>query len=131
MVVIDSSILIDLFNGTDNKETETLSNLVKQNKKIGFNSIIMFEITSGERNEPKYQRIKKGLNNFTLFKVDHNTIIQAIEIYRQCEDVGKTISPNDCIIASSCIENDVAIFSRDQHFDFIAKITGQLKVYKD
>ena len=53
----------------------------------------------------------------------------AIEIYRACEDIGKTMKYLDCMIAASCIQYDLEIFSSDKHFDIMAEVTKRLRVY--
>jgi len=130
MIVIDSSILIDFFENENKKEVKILRDLINSNVEIAVTSVIILETISGERDLKKYKEIKETLESFTLIKVDHDTIMLAIEIYRACEDVGKTMKYMDCMIASSCIENDVEIFAEDKHFDIIAEVTGRLKIYR-
>ena len=130
MIVIDSSIWIDFFNGDKKtKEVEILNDLLNNDIKIAVTSAVMLEVIAPERNEQKYQRINKQLDKLDLIKVDHDTIMLAIEIYRACQDVGQTMKYLDCMIAASCIQYDLEIFSSDKHFDIMAEVTKRLKVY--
>jgi len=135
MIIVDTSVWIDFFKNKKNRETEILLTLIGKNKRIGVNSIIIQEVLQGKINEKDYINAKEILNNFTLYEVKHKTIINAIAIYRACVKgkgntlTGQTVSPFDCIIASSVIEYDLEIFSSDAHFEFISKITGKLKIY--
>ena len=130
MIVIDSSIWIDFFNGDKKtKEVEILNDLLNNDIKIAVTSAVMLEVIAPERNEQKYQRINKQLDKLDLIKVDHDTIMLAIEIYRACQDVGQTMKYLDCMIAASCIQYDLEIFSSDKHFDIMAEVTKRLRVY--
>jgi predicted nucleic acid-binding protein len=130
MTIIDSCIIIDFVNDIENEETNILSRLLRNKRPIGINSIIELEVLQGFSEEKEYQRIKSILSCFECLPVNHNTIHKAIDIYRECRKKGHTILMPDNIIASSCIENNVPIFSRDKGFDIIANITGLLKLYK-
>ena len=129
MIVIDSNILINYFNNKKMKEVEILDNLIKNQVEIAVTSIIILETIAGERDLKKYKEIKETLESFDLIRVDHSTIMLAIEIYRACEDIGKTMKYLDCMIAASCIQYDLEIFSSDKHFDIMAEVTKRLRVY--
>ena len=128
MIVIDSNILIDYFNGEKTKEIEILEDLIDDDT-AAVTSVVLMETIATERNISKYERIKKEAERFSIIKTDHDCIMLAIEIFRACEGVGKTMKYLDCIIAASCIQYDLPIFSNDSHFEIMAEVTGQLKIY--
>ena len=137
MIMVDSGVLIDLFNKTENEEKETLKKLLRDRKKIAVNYLIIAEVLQGKQNEKEYQKIKMALDNLELLEINYNTIIRATNIFRACQKgikqnniTGQTMKTIDCIIASNCIENDLELLHNDKHFDFIEKITGQLEIYK-
>ena len=131
MIVIDSSVWIAYSNNIKTKEVEILNNLLKNQVEIAVTSIIILETIAGEWDLKKYKEIKETLESFDLIRVDHFTIMLAIEIYRKCEDIGKTMKYLDCMIAASCIQYDLEIFSSDKHFNIMADVTKRLKVYYD
>jgi predicted nucleic acid-binding protein len=58
------------------------------------------------------------------------TYLNAARIYRDCRKRGITIRKTvDCIIASICIENDIALLHKDSDYDLIAKCSS-LKLAK-
>ena len=136
MIVVDSGVLIDLFDNTKNKTSEILAKLLTNREKIAINYLVIAEVLQGFKNEKEYQRIKKALENLELLEINYNTIIGATNIFRACQKgidnniTGQTMKTIDCIIASNCIENNLELLHRDVHFDFIAEITGKLKIYK-
>jgi predicted nucleic acid-binding protein len=137
MVIVDTGVWIDFIDNKERKEVEILAKLLKDKQKVGLNSIIMMELLQGCKNKKEVAKFKAILNDFYCYLIYHDTIIQASEIYRACKKglnnddlTGQTINPLDCIIASNCIEYDLELLHRDVHFNFIEKITGQLKVYK-
>jgi predicted nucleic acid-binding protein len=137
MIMVDSGVWIDLFKKRINKETDILKDILRKNENIGINYLVIAEILQGEQNKREYQRIKGILETFDLLEIDYNTILTATDIFRACQKgikqnniTGQTMKTIDCIIASNCIENNLKLLHNDKHFDFIEKITGQLKVYK-
>ena len=130
MIIVDSSVLISWINNEDTNETKILSNLLRTKQTIGINSIIKMEVLQGIRNGKEYEQIQRILSNFICYHINHDTIVKASLLFIECQDNGFTPKSPDHIIAQSCIENDVAIFSKDKHFDTIAEVTGKLKVYK-
>ena len=138
MIVADSGVWIDYFNNVKNKASETLSKLISEDVEIGVNYLIICEVLQGKLNEKKYQETKEILDSFKLLEINYDTIILASNIFRACQRgiktnniTGQTIKTIDCIIASNCIEYDLELLHRDTHFDFISKIIGQLKIYKE
>ena len=137
MIIIDSNIWIDFFKNIENQETKELSYLLRNKIAVGSNSIIVTEVLQGKREEKEYQRIKHVLNTFRVYRINHETILNAGDIFRTCQNgikedkniSGKTMKTCDCIIASSCIENDVMIFSKDKHFKLMAEFFPQLKIF--
>jgi len=136
VIMVDTSVWIDFIYNKETSEVETMARLLRNRQKISSNSIIQMELLQGCKNEREIIRVKTILSGFYCYNIPHKTITQASVIYRACVKgkekplTGQTVSPLDCIIASICIENDLPIFSRDVHFDFISKITGTLKIYK-
>jgi predicted nucleic acid-binding protein len=129
MIIVDSSVLIDWLNDDETPETKILSRLLRDKQPIGINSIIEMEVLQGIRDGKGYEQIQRILSNFMCYHIGHETIVKASLLFRECQDNGFTPKSPDSIIAQSCIENDVPIFSKDVHFDKIAEITGKLKVY--
>ena len=129
MIVIDSCVWIAYSNNKKTKEVEVLNTLLANQVEIAVTSVIILETIAGERDLKKYKEIKETLESFDLIKVDHDTIMLAIEIYRACQDIGQTMKYLDCMIAASCIQYDLEIFSDDKHFDIMAEVTKRLKVY--
>lgn len=132
MILIDSSVWIEYFNGNKSEANDRLSNLLMNNsEKISMADVILLEVIQGIRDDSKYEKVKHHLLIFTLFTYNHLGIyIQASDIYRTCRKKGITIqSTIDTIIASICMQNNLELFTLDQDFHKIAKVVP-LKLYK-
>ena len=138
MIIVDSDIWIDFFNNKENTETKELGYLLRNKIDVGSNSIIFVEVTQGLLDDKEYQRGRHILSTFRIYPINNETIIRAGEIHRTCQKgikardgiiKGKTLKTSDCIIASSCIENDLPLFSRDKHFKMMTEFFPQLKIY--
>ena len=70
-------------------------------------------------------RIKNILFGLIYLPITKNMFIQASSIYRTIRKNGKTIrGPTDCIIASICLEHEIALLHNDKDFNTIARYTS-------
>ena len=131
MILVDTSVWIDLFNGLDSQESLTLQRLIIDGNSVSICELVLTEILQGIKNDDAYMRSKEILLKFSCVKtVGIDTYVAAADIYRKCRKGGKTIrSTVDCIIAAICIENNLELLHKDRDFDIIAQCT-KLKVLR-
>jgi len=68
VIIVDTSVWIDYFNGTENKETDLLdATLIDGTVVIG--DIIFLEILQGFRNDKDYNRTKKTLSTLDQYEI--------------------------------------------------------------
>jgi len=128
MVIIDSNVIIDCVKDRENEKTIILRKLLNDNVEIGINSLIFFEVYLGNKTEKEKNKIDKLLEKFIRFDISTKNIVNAIDIYNECQKNGNTVSPMDTIIASNIIANDFELLTRDKHFYIISQLTS-LKIY--
>lgn len=61
MILVDTSVWIDFFNGTESKEKDQLHQLISSNTRICLTDLILTEILQGIRDDHQYERVKKHL----------------------------------------------------------------------
>jgi len=129
LVIVDSSVWIDAFNGVISWQVKELSNIVgKENILLG--DFILTEVLQGVHNDEDFNAIKSALNEFPCITLLNKEIaIKSAENYRTLRKMGITIRKTiDIIIATFCIENKFTLLHNDRDFDPIEKQLG-LKVY--
>ena len=119
MIMVDSSVWIDYFNGCDTAQTTRLDSLLGV-KPIAIGDIILTEILQGFRNDLDYNTAKSLLTSLTIFDLlGEKMALKSADNYRILRKQGITIRKTaDVIIASFCIENNLPFLFSDK--DFIA-----------
>lgn len=130
MILVDTSVWIDFFNGMDSKEKDQLRQLIINHEQIALTDVILTEILQGIRNEHQYERVKNTLLQLNiLHAVLVKTYIHAAEIYRSCRSKGFTVrKTNDCLIAAVAIESNCLLLHKDKDFAAIAQCV-ELQIY--
>ena len=63
MILVDSSVWIDFFNGTDNAETDKLNEILGL-EEVVIGDLILAEVLQGFRSETDYKAAKNVLTSF-------------------------------------------------------------------
>ncbi|MEO8412321.1 MAG: PIN domain-containing protein [Ginsengibacter sp.] len=128
--IVVTSIWINYYNSVKSKTSETLNKLIDSDEVIVL-PVILQETLQGIKKNTVFELTKELLLSYHYLKINSiYSAISAAELYRFLRQKGITIrKPNDCLIASICIENKIPLFHNDKDFDNIAKHTS-LKIYK-
>lgn len=126
MILVDTSVWIDFFTGSDTPYRRILHKLIEKEEEICITEIILTEILQGIKEDTAYETTKSYLLEFPIIKPKgRETYISAAEIYRKCRKKGKTIRKTiDCIIAAIAQENNLTILHNDNDFEVIKKCSG-------
>ena len=117
MILVDTSVWIDYFNGRENKETNTLdAELVEGTVAIG--DLILLEILQGFRNDSDYNKATTTLATLEQYEMfGHNMVTRCADNYRALRKQGITIrKTTDIIIATFCIDNQFPLLFSDRDF---------------
>jgi hypothetical protein len=117
MIIIDSSVWIDYFNGTEIPETNKLDQLLGV-EAIAIGDLILTEVLQGFRSDTEYQTAKELLTSLTIFEMLGLEIaLKSVDNYRFLRKRGITIRKTaDVIIATFCIENQSPLLFSDKDF---------------
>jgi len=120
MILVDSSVWIDYFRGTQNPQTDLLDALLEQaDVELGVADLVVFEVLRGFASQAEQQRAKALLLHTTVVEIGglDNALIAA-EHHRALRARSHTIrSPIDVLQASHCITHGHALLHRDADFD--------------
>lgn len=131
MILVDTSVWIDYFKGSQTEGAAKLSQALDEKKPCGLSSVIYQEILQGADSEASFARLSSYLNALVFFQPAHplESFAAAAQIYLRCRKEGLTIrSTIDCLIAQIAIENDLWLLHRDKDFDHIARVFPQLRI---
>ena len=131
MILVDTSVLIDFFRGTKNKESRKLESILQMKIPFGINSFIFQEILQGADSEKEYHLLKNYLvtQKFYNPKDSIESFAKAARIYMDCRKKGITIrSTIDCIIAVTALEHDLFLLHHDNDYVLMQKVVP-LKFY--
>jgi predicted nucleic acid-binding protein len=130
MILIDTSVWIDFFNGIEGKAVSILEKLIDREEDVFLSEFILTEVMRGFKTDKEYSLALGVLMKFPVVSLrDLNSWVEAVQIYRLCRKKGIIIRKTaNCIIARTAIENDYFLLHQDIDFDRIATVCP-LKVY--
>jgi len=118
VIFVDSSVWIDYFRGIATKETERLDELLGT-EPVAIGDLVLAEVLQGFKNDRDFNQAKKLLTSLVMVDMLGREIaIQAARNFRLLRERGITIRKTiDTLIATYCIENDLALLHSDRDFD--------------
>ena len=110
MILVDSSVWIDFFNGTETLATKKLDSLLGL-QPICTGDLILTEVLQGFRQDQDYQAAKKLLCSLPVHAMLGVALsLKSAENFRTLRKQGITIRKTiDTMIATYCIENNLAL----------------------
>ena len=117
MILVDSSVWIQYFNGEVNPQTDYLDEILGV-EPVGIGDLILLEVLQGFRNDHEYDNAKLLLSNLTVFDMlGKEQAIRAAHNYRYLRKMGITVRKTiDTIIATYCISRDFPLLFSDRDF---------------
>lgn len=118
MLLVDSTVWVDYFNGNITPQTDYLHNVLA-GEPILVGDLILAEVLQGFRKDADFEKARKMLGKFTQVDlVGPALAVQASRNYRFLRQKGVTVRKTvDSLIATYCIENDHDLLHSDSDFD--------------
>ncbi|MGH6640437.1 MAG: type II toxin-antitoxin system VapC family toxin [Polaromonas sp.] len=118
MILVDSSVWIDYFNGRPTPQAQRLDELLG-NEPLTIGDLILTEVLQGFGSEKDFNQAKKLLTALTIVDIGGRDIaIQAAKNYRALRALGVTVRKTiDTVIATRCIESGYTLLHNDRDFD--------------
>ena len=125
MIVVDSSVWIDYFNGVETRETALLDGLLGL-EPIVIGDLILAQVLQGFRFDHDVRRARTALDTL-IFEpmVGRDIALVSAGNYRALRAKGVTVRKTiDVLIATFCIENRHILLHSDRNFDPIKEHLG-------
>jgi predicted nucleic acid-binding protein len=122
VVIVDTTVWIDYFQGTSNPETEWLEAELDR-QRLGLTDIILCEVLQGVRDEPTAIDVERQLLKLEVLQSGGVDVAgEAARNYRMLRSQGHTVRKTiDCLIATFCIREGHSLLHRDRDFHLFEK----------
>lgn len=129
MIIADTSVWIDYFNGKVDSHTDELDKQLDEGNVV-LGDLILLEILQGIKSDKEYNKTKKILETLDQYEMlGHNMVTRCANNYRQLRKRGMAIRKTaDVIIATFCIENKIPLLFTDRDFKPFVEHCGLISV---
>lgn len=122
MILVDTSVWIEIFKAGKGKARETFLDIVAD-EPYGLCRFSQLELLHGAKDEREWRLLDEYLADQTYLEVKEGTWRMASRIYFELRRKGKTVnSPIDCCIAQVALEEKALLLHRDRDFEKIARL---------
>jgi len=125
MIVVDSSVWTDYFNGVVTDQTDRLDASLS-GELVVIGDIILAEVLQGFKRDSDFRKAKQLLDAL-VFKemLGRELAVKSAQNYRRLRKKGVTVRKTvDVMIATFCIEKGLALLHSDKDFDPMTKHLG-------
>lgn len=127
MVVVDSGVWIDFFNGAPTKGRDILRDLLRKGEvALVVPDLVLYEVLRGFRLERDFLQAQKLMLSMTVESTGGAELAQrAVSHYRSLRAQGITVrSAIDVLLAAFCIERGYTLLHRDRDFEAFEELRG-------
>ncbi|MGH8461751.1 MAG: type II toxin-antitoxin system VapC family toxin [Stenotrophobium sp.] len=131
MVLVDSTVWIDLLRGRKTKVVRQLQVLLDHDE-AALAPVIYQEILQGASSAEALQALRSHFVGLPCLYPAHSldTYERAAKLYARCRWQGITPrSPHDCLISQTAIEHRVSLLHDDRDYQAIARVEPRLQLY--
>ena len=131
MIVVDTSVWIDVLNGVDSPHAVTCVGLIETGEAVALTDVVFVEVLQGLRSEDEATEVERALRAFPILRLEAlEDFVLAAELYRTARRAGVTIRKTlDCLIAAPCVRTGAPLLHADADFDRLASCTA-LQIYQ-
>lgn len=121
MILVDSSVWIDFFNGKENPHTSILMKALEDSEAL-VGDLVIAEVLQGFKSEEEASLAEEAFKTIPWIELGGlNQAFNSAANYRFLRKRGITIRKTmDMLIATWAIENEVFLLHKDADFDRIA-----------
>jgi len=125
---VDSSVWIDFFSSSPGRGGAELRRMIEEAEPFALTGIVVAEVLQGLTRDAR--RIEQYLAQWEMLEPrGFETYRQAAAIYRAARARGIPPTTIDTVIAAIALEHRASVFTLDQDFSRIARIT-RLALYR-
>jgi predicted nucleic acid-binding protein len=125
LILVDSSVWIDYFNGVGTPKSDELDQLLGRELLL-IGDLILIEVLQGFRDDADFERARELLASLEFVTLGGAEIaVQAARNFRKLRRRGVTVRKTiDTVIATWCVENGQELLYADRDFEPFVKYLG-------
>jgi hypothetical protein len=118
MLVVDSTVWIDYFNGVESPQTDYLHQIADQIPML-VGDLILAEVLQGFRDDTDFETARRALGKYIQVEmVNPELALQSARNFCLLRRKGVTVRKTiDSLIATYCMENEHDLLHNDNDFD--------------
>lgn len=130
MIVVDTSVWIDLLAGRDTEVASKCQELIENGEPVALTDVIYTELLQGVKSPREARLLDAHLRAFPILRLESlGDFALAADLYRTARRRGITIRKTlDCLIAAPCVRTKAPLLHNDGDFDRLASCTP-LRIY--
>jgi len=127
VILVDSSVWIDYFNGVETAETDQLHGLLDE-ELVLIGDLVLVEVLQGLRRDADFRMARDLLDGLAFAELGGRDVaLAAAGNYRTLRRHGLTVRKTiDVVIASFCLLHGHRLLYSDRDFDALAEHLGLL-----
>jgi predicted nucleic acid-binding protein len=125
MVLVDTSVWVDYFNGLETPRTDRLDQLLGSGRLL-TGDLILAELLQGFAKDADYRTARRLLLELPCAElVGRDNALRAADYYRRLRKRGVTVRKTiDVLIGTYCIQHDHELLHADRDFDSMQRHLG-------
>ena len=124
-ILVDTSVWIDFFSGTDSPEALQLAEFLEAERFLCVCDVVVTEFLQDFRKDRDFENAREKLGLFPVFSLaSPDGYVRAAELYRTCRKNG--ITPRgtvDCLIAQTAIDHGLVLLHKEADFERMASVS--------
>lgn len=131
MIVVDTSVWIDVLNERDTPQARRCVELLEDGAPLALTDVVYAEILQGLRSEREARSVARYLRWFPILRLEGLEDFElAARLCRRAREAGLGVRRTlDCLIAAPCVREGVPILHADADFDRLASCTP-LRIFR-
>ncbi len=132
MVLVDSSVWINYFNGKNTWQTEILDQMLLQIP-LFTGDLILTEVLQGFRKDKQYNKAKEIMSILDCKQMGgYEIAVKSVENYRLLRKNGITVRKTiDVIIGTFCINENIPLLHADKDFEPMVKYLNLKSIFQN
>ena len=127
MILVDTSVWVDFFSPAPSRAGTELRRMIADTEPLALSGVIVSEILQGLRRD--VDQIARHLSQWDMIEpLGFSTYRAAAAIFRAGRAKGFSLTTIDTLIAAIALDHRAVLFTVDQDFSRIARIT-RLQLY--
>ena len=123
MILVDSSVWVDFFSKSLGPAGAELRRMIEESEPFALTGVVVTEVLQGLTRDAR--RIEGFLSQWDMLEpAGFETYREAAAIFRAARARGVSLTTIDTLIAAIALENGASVFTLDQDFSRIARMTG-------